>query len=371
MVDLSKLSADVRNRIETIMAGDGKDSKKIDSRKEYQELGKLLSGDGKVNGKQKEIVEGMLVEYEDTFMVRDEVKQRVADLVKNGDANRADDNAEINDLKKYKKTKGLSKEEKAFIQRVIDGKEVKTENKTPKNEALEIDSKTETPKEASKPEPRIKTETMPYPMPAKNSKEQTTEAVPAQKPTHSPKPGPMGPMPVAVSNKNTSAHQDGKDNINVNGNNNTVIINNEPQTNEAKETQKPETPAPKATQQQLETLANQIFDAIDGIGTKDTQLQNALSEITKDNILELLETYNAKHPDMFAAVLDDLSGIDYTRAVEIFKNALLERGENDSTLARLAGNIDNELESSWRSDETIVNNLHEMARHIRKKEQEA
>lgn len=163
-------------------------------------------------------------------------------------------------------------------------------------------------------------------------------------------------------------NQSGEDNVSVRGDGNTVIINGTDKTENVNESSPAEkTPATeetkktkKPTQKQLETLANQIFNAIDGLGTKDTQLQNALKQITKDNVLELLETYNAKHPDMFENVLDDLSRSDYAFAVNVFKNALLERGGNDPKLSRCAGVIDNELKSSWRSDKTIVNNLHEM-----------
>lgn len=124
MVDLSKLAADVRTRIEGIMSQEGS-AEKIDSRNEYNQLAKLLSGDGKVTGEQKGIVEGMLRDYEEEFMVRPEVKNKVKDLIKSGEENKADDNNEIESLKEYSKTKGLSKEEKTWIKSVIKGREVK------------------------------------------------------------------------------------------------------------------------------------------------------------------------------------------------------------------------------------------------------
>lgn len=371
MVDLSKLSADVRTRIEGIM-GMEQDSKKIDSQKEYQELGKLLSGNGKVTGKQKEIVEGMLVEYEDTFMVRDEVKQRVKDLVKNGNERTADDQSEIHNLKQYKKTKGLSKEEKAFIQRVIDGKEVEAGEKA--NAGTQTSTKAQKSKQNDTPpkeddKPDYNNFPVNNGVGSANPKNPDKKVPKNNEKTNKDKPHPNGkykPAPNVINNTYAPVNQSGKNNVNVKGNNNTVIINGESQTRTNSKTNS----KTESKSQKLETLANQIFDAIDGLGTKDAQLQNTLKQITKDNILELLEAYNAKHPDMFEGVLDDLSKDDYTFAVNVFKNALLERGGNNPKLSRCAGAIDNELKSSWRSDETIVNNLHEMVRHIQKKEQE-
>lgn len=396
MVDLNKLSADVRTRIEGIM-GMEHDAKKIDSQKEYQELGKLLCGDGKVTGKQKEIIEGMLVDYQDTYMVRDEVKQRVQDLVKNGNEITADDQAEIHNLKQYKKTKGLSKEEKAFIQRVIDGKEVNTGEKadagTKAQKSEQNDTNPTPSKENTKPQQNdtpsinngIGTENpKKNTAPKKKVPEKGAEVASGKDEESKPYPKEKtNPKPNVNNNNtynpiNTPVNQSGEGNISVRGDGNTVIINgadktegvNEPSQTEPTSAPKETNETKKPTQKQLETLSNQIFDAINGAGTKDRQLQNALKQITKDNILELLETYNAKHPDMFENVLDDLSRSDYTFAVNVFKNALLERGGNDPKLSRCAGEIDNELKSSWRSDETIVNNLHEMVRHIQKKEQE-
>lgn len=393
MVDLSKFSADVRSRIENIMAtktedGGGKNAKEIDSQKEYSELGKLLSGDGKVTGKQREIVEGMLTDYEDKYMVRDEVKQRVADIVKNGDERVADDNAEIKDLKNYKKTKGLSKEEKAFIQRVIDGKEIDVQ----KNQ---VDDKAEETKPTSTEPKKTEENTTPTKGEKADKNEGTTDKKTTEAPPKKYKPQPMPsknkkfpegkpfPVPVPVSgpitNVSDNSRQGGLDNINVRGNGNTVIINGENKTEKSEKT--PDTPKTdktpktgpnvkpnKPTKQELETLANQIFDAVDGLGTKDSQLKNVLKQISKDNIIELLETYNAKHPDMFEAILDDLSGSDYTFAVKILTRALVERGGNDPVLAKHAGAIENELGTTWRSDETILDNLHGMVRHIKEKE---
>lgn len=124
MVDFNNISADFQGRIEKIMAGDGKDEKRIDSRNEYNQLAELLSGKNKPSGREKSCVEWLMTEYEEDFMVSRSVKERVLDIIKFGQFNMADDNAEIKDLKDFKKTNGLTKEEKNWIQKVIEGRVV-------------------------------------------------------------------------------------------------------------------------------------------------------------------------------------------------------------------------------------------------------
>ena len=123
MTDWSKISGDLRGRIEKIMAGDGADTKKLDSRNEYNDLAKLLSGEGKVTGDEKTFVEGMIADYEEAYMIRAEVKDRVLQLIRNGNDRKADDGVEVTDLKNYlNKTKGLTKEEKDWNKSIIKGR---------------------------------------------------------------------------------------------------------------------------------------------------------------------------------------------------------------------------------------------------------
>lgn len=124
MVDFNNISADFQGRIEKIMAGDGKDEKRIDSRNEYNQLAELLSGKNKPSGREKSCVEWLMTEYEEDFMVSRSVKERVLDIIKFGQFNMADDNAEIKELKDFKKTNGLTKEEKNWIQKIIEGRAV-------------------------------------------------------------------------------------------------------------------------------------------------------------------------------------------------------------------------------------------------------
>lgn len=137
MVDFNNISKDLQGRIEKIMAGDGKDTKKIDSRNEYNQLAALLSGtdkkkQDKVSGTEKVFVENLMTDYEEEFMVRANVKERVLEIIKFGNSNKADDNAELKELKNFKKTNDLTKEEKNWIQKVINGRIVKTETNTGK-----------------------------------------------------------------------------------------------------------------------------------------------------------------------------------------------------------------------------------------------
>lgn len=130
MLDFNNISADLKGRVEKIMAGDGKDEKRIDSRNEYNQLAQLLAGNDKTSGIEKSFVEHLMTEYEEEFMVSKSVKDRVLDIIKFGQSNRADDNAEIKELKNFKKTNSLTKEEKNWIQKVIEGRIVNVNNIT-------------------------------------------------------------------------------------------------------------------------------------------------------------------------------------------------------------------------------------------------
>ena len=127
MVDWSKISAGLADRIKDIITSEGEDREtaKLDKHAEYQKLSQLLSGEGKVSGEEKGFVEGMLKDYEEAYMVRPEVRERVLDIIKHGEKMQADDKAEVDELKKYAGTEGLTKEEKKWIKDVINGRVVK------------------------------------------------------------------------------------------------------------------------------------------------------------------------------------------------------------------------------------------------------
>ena len=396
MTDWSKISGDLRGRIEKIMAGDGADTKKLDSRNEYNDLAKLLSGEGKVTGDEKTFVEGIIADYEEAYMIRAEVKDRVLQLIRNGNDRKADDGVEVTDLKNYlNKTKGLTKEEKDWIKSVIKGREVKqTEaNKTnePSDEAKKhVENTQENIKEINK----------------NPNKEDLNKKLPPKgfPPKGFPPnfiPSPVIPMPVPapmpviadqdqvddkdcnddkdrVDNKGAAqSRQSGKDNINVTGNNNTVIVNSTDATkgiNEIPDDSDDNT-VPKdkkpVDQAQVQALANQIFDAVKGLGTKEEQLNNALAGLTKDNIIEVLNEYNASHPDMFEAIIDDLSGNPLKAVVRLMKDLLHQRAQglsDNSYFDALAEDIDNELAKKNPDENLLVAKLNTFANKIQERE---
>ena len=391
MTDWSKISGDLRGRIEKIMAGDGADTKKLDSRNEYNDLAKLLSGEGKVTGDEKTFVEGMIADYEEAYMIRAEVKDRVLQLIRNGNDRKADDGVEVTDLKNYlNKTKGLTKEEKDWIKSVIKGREVKqTEaNKTnePSDEAKkDVKDTHETIKEVNK----------------KPNEEDLNKKFPPKGFPPNFIPSPVIPMPVPapmsvvadqdqvddkdcnddkdrVDNKGAAqSRQSGKDNVNVNGNNNTVIVNSTDATKgivkipEKDGDNFPPKDKKPVDQAQVEALANQIFDAVKGFGTKEDQLNNALAGLTKDNIIEVLNEYNANHPDMFQAIIDDLSGNPLKAAVRLIKDLLYERAQgfaDNSYFDALAEDIDNELAKKNLDENLLVAKLNTFANKIQERE---
>ena len=128
MVDLSKVSEAVKKTVANIMKMDGNENK-VDSKREYDELGQLLSGKHRLKGKDEVgYVEGLMFEYADREMVSEDTRARVFAIIETGQNNKADDANEIEQLRALLKTKGLSDEDKAFIKRVIEGHEVKIED---------------------------------------------------------------------------------------------------------------------------------------------------------------------------------------------------------------------------------------------------
>jgi hypothetical protein len=136
MTDLNKVSPATKKTLDEIRQMGGNKTK-TDTPEEFEALKYFLSGKGghKVTGSDREFLEGEARDYETRELVSDDTKARVIDIVKNG---KADDNNEIQQLKNLKKTKGLSDDDKKYIQRVIDGME-----------AVEVD-KTETPEPTKK-----------------------------------------------------------------------------------------------------------------------------------------------------------------------------------------------------------------------------
>lgn len=77
--------------------------------------------------------------------------------------------------------------------------------------------------------------------------------------------------------------------------------------------------------EQVKAISNQIFDAVDGAGTKDEQLDAAIDGINKDNVIEVLNEYNSQHPNMFEAIFDDLSGFKFKKTAQHLRDTLVAR----------------------------------------------
>ncbi len=155
MVDWSKISAGLADRIKDIITSEGEDREtaKLDKHAEYQKLSQLLSGGGKVSGEEKGFVEGMLKDFEEAYLVRPEVRERVLDIIKHGEKMQADDKAEISELKKYAGTNGLTREEKKWIKDVVNGRVVKDLPTEENNGIAEVDESKITEQEQNKTVP--------------------------------------------------------------------------------------------------------------------------------------------------------------------------------------------------------------------------
>lgn len=128
MVDWSKISGDLAGRIKEIINSEGGDPDEavLNKPKEYDQLQDLLSGMDKKDP-QKGFVEGMIKDYEEAEIVRDNVKKDVLERIKLvGEKMQAED-FEKEALKKYLKDNKdtLTKEEKNWINDVINGRVVK------------------------------------------------------------------------------------------------------------------------------------------------------------------------------------------------------------------------------------------------------
>ena len=147
----------------------------------------------------------------------------------------------------------------------------------------------------------------------------------------------------------------------------------EPVTPEVPENEKTEGPKKKKPNaEELAKITTKIHNAVNGIGTKDNNLETVLDEVTKDNIVELADTYyKSFDSNMFENILDDLSGREYTQATKLLKNALLERlkgTENYKMALNFSKKIEDELRDIIRNDERIVNLLNNMVNLAQKAE---
>jgi len=128
-IDFSKFSAHMREQLSRILDGGekGNDVNKIDRANEYAALCQLLSGSNKKDiGDAYEQLENLKLNYEEEYMVREDIQRVITDIVsRTKDKTKADIKSELDDLKDLLKTPGLNKEEISYIKRVIAGEEVR------------------------------------------------------------------------------------------------------------------------------------------------------------------------------------------------------------------------------------------------------
>ena len=118
------------------------------------------------------------------------------------------------------------------------------------------------------------------------------------------------------------------------------------------------------------SINERIFDAVNGVATKDKQLREAVEEINKDNVLDVFDNWNASYaPDY---INDDKGGLIETiyddkslwfnggkHEVTHILNALVEKAadlgnEALQAITPLKAKINSELNSFWNTDEDAV-----------------
>ena len=156
MVDWSKISGDLAGRIKEIINSEGGDPDEavLNKPKEYDQLQALLSGMDKKDP-QKGFVEGMIKDYEEAEIVRDNVKKDVLERIKLvGEKMQAED-FEKEALKKYLKDNKdtLTKVEVNWIKDVINGRVVKDLPTEKNNGIAEVDEGKITEQEQNKTVP--------------------------------------------------------------------------------------------------------------------------------------------------------------------------------------------------------------------------
>ncbi|MCM1002712.1 MAG: hypothetical protein NC408_00035 [Candidatus Gastranaerophilales bacterium] len=180
MVDFSKISADLRARVEdALKLNAGGDNKKVDSKAEYDALSKLLSGCDKKSEAYRYIDDLMFDGLEST-LISPAVRAEVRDIISRGDATLADRKSEIDDLKNLKKrlkqSGELTDEVKTYIDKVIKQHAIGLEEaEETKPEVEQEPVKPEPP--TAQPEPKDPPKTQPQPKPAPSKPEDAKEAV--------------------------------------------------------------------------------------------------------------------------------------------------------------------------------------------------
>ncbi len=121
---------------------------------------------------------------------------------------------------------------------------------------------------------------------------------------------------------------------------------------------------------EVRSITERIYDAVNSIGTKDTQLSEAINEINKDNVLDVFDNWNAGYASGY--INDDKNGLIETiyddkslwynggnDEVAHILNALVEKAaeigdEALQAITPLKAQINSELNAFWNTDEDAV-----------------
>ena len=116
-------------------------------------------------------------------------------------------------------------------------------------------------------------------------------------------------------------------------------------------------------------IAKDLYDSIDGWGTDEEKLDNAMKSITKDNVMEVLDAWNKTHGKEFGeSLLESIYGdiywnnerAEYTR---MLMDALAEKAEEAGIdISDEYGQLNDELKSRFGRDEEkiyeLINTIH-------------
>lgn len=118
----------------------------------------------------------------------------------------------------------------------------------------------------------------------------------------------------------------------------------------------------QAVKDEAAGIVGLIFDAVDGIGTKNDQLKNTVAQINKDNIVAVFDSWNENYKDkegsLVKRIYDDEywynGGNDYVKhMVDVFEEKARELGLY-SKLIKEFTTINSELTSFWSTNEEKV-----------------
>ena len=156
-------------------------------------------------------------------------------------------------------------------------------------------------------------------------------------------------------------------------------------TKKAEEDAKTKRKEKAANERKAGTIAADIFDAIDGAGTNDSKLSEAVKSITKDNVIEAFDKWIDKGYEkefgneggLIASIQDDVSGDDQDEYENHIADALYDRAI-DLDLVEEAEEFRSDIESirltkgrGSSKDKALNEKFNEIVKLIKEKENEA